>query len=172
MSDSVRVQERADAEVLGAVVAGLVPGQDPRVAQEAARMADRFGVPLVIATVDAGTYVSYDDPAGMMGGAAIDLAITAAAADAAQVERESIAALVDTGVDWSMRRLAGEPSQALTELADAVQASLIVVGTRKPGFGETLREFLNGSVAARLSHRQQRSVLVVPSSDGDEPAAE
>ena len=37
-----------------------------------------------------------------------------------------------------------------------------MVGTRRRGFGESVREFLTGSVAARLAHRQSRPILVVP----------
>jgi nucleotide-binding universal stress UspA family protein len=37
-----------------------------------------------------------------------------------------------------------------------------LVGTRRRGIGESIREFFTGSVAARLAHRQHRSVLVVP----------
>ena len=35
-------------------------------------------------------------------------------------------------------------------------------GRRKRGIGESIREFFTGSVAARLAHRQHRSILVVP----------
>jgi nucleotide-binding universal stress UspA family protein len=65
-------------------------------------------------------------------------------------------------VPWSVRQLLGDPALALIQLADELDASLLVVGTRKRGLGESLREFLTGSVAARLSHRQHRPVLVVP----------
>lgn len=37
-----------------------------------------------------------------------------------------------------------------------------MVGTRSRGLGESIREFFTGSVAARLSHRQSRPILVVP----------
>ncbi|WP_284328799.1 hypothetical protein [Demequina litorisediminis] len=37
-----------------------------------------------------------------------------------------------------------------------------MVGTREPGLRGTLHEFFSGSVAAQLSHRQHRPVLVVP----------
>ena len=165
MSEARQVGERTDEELRGAVVVGLVPGQNPRVAREAARFAAMFKVPLVAVTVDAGRYVSFEDPTGMMAGAALDLALTASEADAEQVELETTECLVGANVPWTMRKLAGEPAQAIIDLADAVQASLIVVGTRKPGFGESLREFFNGSVAARLSHKQERAILVVPNGD-------
>ena len=57
------------------------------------------------------------------------------------------------------RRRPGPRDQAARHKLDA---QLIVVGTRKRGIGESIREFFTGSVAARLAHRQHRSVLVVP----------
>jgi nucleotide-binding universal stress UspA family protein len=51
---------------------------------------------------------------------------------------------------------------AMKHLADQVDARLLVVGTRKRGIGESIREFFTGSVAARLAHRQQRPILVIP----------
>jgi nucleotide-binding universal stress UspA family protein len=51
---------------------------------------------------------------------------------------------------------------AMKHLADQVDARLLVVGTRKRGLGESIREFFTGSVAARLAHRQQRPILVIP----------
>jgi len=50
----------------------------------------------------------------------------------------------------------------MKHLAEQVDARLLVVGTRKRGFGESIREFFTGSVAARLAHRQTRPILVVP----------
>ena len=51
---------------------------------------------------------------------------------------------------------------AMKHLADQLDARLLVVGTRKRGLGESIREFFTGSVAARLAHRQQRPILVIP----------
>ena len=70
--------------------------------------------------------------------------------------------LSGTGVDWTVVQLVGDPALALRHLADRAEARLIVVGTRRRGFGESVREFLTGSVAARLAHRQSRPILVVP----------
>ena len=70
--------------------------------------------------------------------------------------------LEGSGVSWSFLQLAGDPALAIKELAEKIDASLIVVGTRDRGIGESIREFFTGSVAARLAHRQRRPVLVVP----------
>ena len=67
-----------------------------------------------------------------------------------------------SGLSWSVRQLVGDPAIAIKHLAEDVDAKLLVVGTRKRGIGESIREFFTGSVAARLAHRQHRPVLVVP----------
>jgi nucleotide-binding universal stress UspA family protein len=65
-------------------------------------------------------------------------------------------------VVWSVHQLVGDPAIAMKQFADRIGAKLIVVGTRRRGFGESIREFFTGSVAARLAHRQTRPILVVP----------
>lgn len=65
------------------------------------------------------------------------------------------------GIAWEGRLLFGGAAAELTSLAEEVDAVMIVVGTRE-GMGGFARELLNGSVAAHLSHRQRRPVLVVP----------
>ena len=51
---------------------------------------------------------------------------------------------------------------SIKQLANKLDAKFICVGTRKRWIGESIRAFFTGSVAARLAHRQHRSVLVVP----------
>jgi len=70
--------------------------------------------------------------------------------------------LAGSGLTWTARQLVGDPALAIKHLAGEVDAQLIVVGTRSRGIGESIREFFTGSVAARLSHRQSRPILVVP----------
>ena len=160
MTDMNSVPEAGRTQ--GAVVVGLVAGAPARLVQEAARFARLFGVELLVVTVDGGRYLAFDDPTGMVPQLDVSLAQQAAQAEADQVELECANALQHAGIRWSMRQLAGDPAKAISQVAEEVDANLIVVGTRRPGLGETLREFFNGSVAARLSHRQSRSVLVGP----------
>lgn len=63
---------------------------------------------------------------------------------------------------WAFHYLAGRADQALTHLARAVGASAYVVGTHRPGFTARAHEFLDSSLATRLTHHQHRPVLVVP----------
>lgn len=71
--------------------------------------------------------------------------------------------LIPSGsVDWHFRFLAGRPDRALTHLARAVDAAAFVVSTQGHHSRWHPSEFLNESLAARLSHHQHRPVLVVP----------
>ncbi|QAY59866.1 universal stress protein [Microbacterium protaetiae] len=150
------------AQPTGAVLVGVVAGQSPRVVKEAARYAKAFGVPLLVVNVDVTRFVAYEDPDGSVQTAAIDLAAVGRESEVKQVTDETSAALEGCDVEWSLRWLVGDPALAMKKLADEVRARLIVVGTRKQGLGESIREFFTGSVAVRLAHRQTRPVLVVP----------
>jgi nucleotide-binding universal stress UspA family protein len=145
-----------------AVIVGVVPGLPSRVVREAARYAKLFGAPLIAAHVDVTRFVTYEDPDGYVHSAPVDLELAAGTAQLEQVTAEVGTALADSGADWTVRQLVGDPAIALKQLAESSDARLIVVGTRRRGFGETIREFFTGSVAARLAHRQTRPILVVP----------
>ncbi|OZD56700.1 universal stress protein UspA [Rhodococcus sp. 06-1477-1B] len=146
----------------GKVIAGVVPGQSVRVVREAAHYASLAHAELIVAHVDTTRFVAFEDPDGYVHSSTVDVAGVAAKAAVDEVRRQTAEALGGSDVTWSVRQVIGDPALALIQLADEIDASLIVVGTRKRGLGESLREFLTGSVAARLSHRQSRPVLVVP----------
>lgn len=152
----------AHADWTGAVIVGLVPDLPPRVLDEAARYADLFQAPLVVAYVDVTRFVTYEDPDGTPHSAPIDMNIASGEAAAEEVRATAAARFEGRDLRWTVRSLVGDPAMALKGLADELDAPLIVVGTRRRGFGESIREFFTGSVAARLAHRQHRPVLVVP----------
>lgn len=169
MGDARQSPESPAPELAGAVIAAVIPDQTPRVVQQAAEQARLRGAPLVVAHVDVTRFVTYEDPDGMPHTAPIDINVDAGAEELKVVERQVAEALEGTGAAWTTTQLVGDPALALKHYAEKVDASLIVLGTRKRGFGETLREFFTGSVAARLSHRQHRPLLVVPV---DEPVGD
>jgi len=153
----------ADADALrGAVLVGVVPGLPSRVLKEGARYAKLLRAPLVVVHVDVTRFVTYEDPDGYVHSAPIDINVSAGESDLALVEAEAARLLEGHELEWSVRQLVGDPAMAMKHLADQVDARLLVVGTRKRGLGESIREFFTGSVAARLAHRQQRPILVVP----------
>jgi len=157
MADDSTAPKRA-----GVVIAGVVPGQSPRVLRAAARQAALAGADLVVAHVDTTRFVAFEDPDGYVSPSTVDVAGAQAAAALSDVQAAADSALADAQGSWTVRQVIGDPALALIHLADELDASLLVVGTRKRGLGESLREFLTGSVAARLTHRQRRPVLVVP----------
>lgn len=151
-----------NATLQKAVIVGTQPGQAEHVLQEAARYATLLSAPLVVAHVDVTRFVTYEDPDGYVHSAPIDLNLEAGVAEFEEVEAAAGQILADSGLVWTARQLVGDPAIAMKQLANKLDAQLIVVGTRKRGLGESIREFFTGSVAARLAHRQHRSVLVVP----------
>ncbi len=136
-----------------------------RVVREAAKYARLLEAPLVVASVDVTRFVTAEDPDGYVHTAPIDAAIANAGDDLAEVETEVGHTLAGVPIEWTVRPLVGDPAMAIKHLAERTDAKLIVVGTRKRGVGESIREFFAGSVAARLTHRQSRPVLVVPVGD-------
>ncbi|MFV0320697.1 MAG: universal stress protein [Microbacterium sp.] len=154
-----------DAGFRGAVVAAIVPGQSPRVLHEAARYAGLLQTRLVVVNVDVTRFVTYEDPDGYVHSAPIDLNVTPGLDDLETVRGEASTVLDGKAVEWTVQQLVGDPALAVKHLADRIDAKLIVVGTRKRGIGESIREFFTGSVAARLAHRQHRPILVVPLGD-------
>ncbi|MCY1379677.1 Universal stress protein family protein [compost metagenome] len=76
------------------------------------------------------------------------------------------AACATKSVEWTLRILSGDPARALGRVAAEANASMIIVGTPERGLGHRLSAALNGSVAAWLTHHQDRPVLVVPAHMG------
>lgn len=151
-----------DGALNGAVIVGVVPGLPTRVLKEAGRYAQLLGAPLVVVHVDVTRFVTYEDPDGYVHSAPIDINVAAGESELAVVEAEAAKVLDGHDVDWAVRQLVGDPAMAMKHLAEQLDARLLVVGTRKRGLGESIREFFTGSVAARLAHRQQRPILVIP----------
>jgi nucleotide-binding universal stress UspA family protein len=94
--------------------------------------------------------------------APIDINVVAGENDLQAVTQQATDLLDGSALHWSVRQLVGDPALAIKHLAEDIDARLLVVGTRKRGIGESIREFFTGSVAARLSHRQTRPILVIP----------
>ncbi len=149
----------------GAVIVGVVPGRVSRVLREATRYARLLAVPLVVVYVDVTRFVTYEDPDGYVHSAPIDMNLATGEMAAAQVADDAAAVLAGSDVPWSVHELVGDPALAIKGLAEDLDSPLIVIGTRRRGLGESIREFFTGSVAARLAHRQSRPILVVPLGD-------
>ncbi len=158
-------QQRAPGDGLKSVlVVGVKKGQPDGVVRGALKFAQRLDAQLVLATVDNTRYTVRHDPVGIVAAFSID-------SDAPDVIEEVVDPqladhvrdlLESSGVEWSLRALAGDPAHELATLADELDAVAIVVGTRDRGLRSGALEFLNGSVAVHLAHRQHRPVIVIP----------
>lgn len=149
------------------LVVGVLPGQPPEVLETAATLATRLAAPLVCAFVDEASYLVEWDPARSAHRLSLHPGADSAEILATTERLRAVVADVceGRGVDWSLRTLAGDPARALGRLAADAGAVMIVVGTPAPGLGHRLTAALNGSVAAWLSHHQERPVLIVPVRD-------
>lgn len=146
------------------VVAGIIPGQPELVTLTAASWAAALGVDLYVGYVDPSrvTVEEYPDGTVRHSEMSVDVVDDSWRARAEQIQTFLTGVLADSGVTWHFRYLAGRPDRSLTHLARAVEASALVVGTRGTGSNGRWRDFMDGSMAARLTHHQHRPVLVVP----------
>ncbi len=147
------------------LVVGIVPGQPELVALTAVAWARGTGASeLWFAYVDPSRFARAEHPDGTVQHIPVDPdGIDDDWQDRQrQIERFLTEVLAGQGVAWQFRYLAGRADRALTHLARAIDAAGYVIGTRAPGAGARLREFLEGSVAVQLAHHQHRPVLVVP----------
>ena len=154
------------------IVVGVVPRQPAHVLEQAAVFARNFDAMLLCASVDSSRYLVERLTDGRFTSMPVDPDVPDLRVEVfSESLRNRIASVLEpTGVRWSVRPLVGDPSHELIALADRVDADMIVVGTRSPGFRGTIQEFFNGSVAANLAHRQHRPVIVIPN-PGTSPGA-
>lgn len=145
------------------VVAAVTPHQPDSVVRTAAWLARSLGVDLVCAHVDTSAYVVAEHPDGTVETRPLDPdAQEWLSAQFDPVLAERINRLLgDQGPPVRTIELAGEVARAIARLAEVVRAELIVVGTRS-GVRASVREYLSGSVAVHLAHRQTVPVVVVP----------
>ncbi|MFT4163910.1 MAG: universal stress protein [Microlunatus sp.] len=146
------------------VIVGVTPHQPESVLRAAAWMAHGLDAELVCAYVDTSAYVVEEHADGTVESRPLDPDAqewVSAQFDPALAGR--IRQIADELGMSSVRtiQLAGEVARALSRLAEAIGAELIVVGTRS-GVRASVKEYFGGSVAVHLAHRQHRPVVVVP----------
>jgi nucleotide-binding universal stress UspA family protein len=146
------------------IVVGVELDEDAAVLRAAAEFARRFDAALVCVVSDPRRYVMREDADGSVTSLDIDPDDPEERQEIfdAPLRAQVDAVLGPLGVEWTPRAMAGDPAVQLAHVAEEVDASMIVVGTRRPGRWGSMREFLNGSVAAHLAHRQHRPVVVIP----------
>jgi len=150
--------------LVGPVIVGIEPEEPTRVLVEAARFALDLGTELVCAHVDTARYAIAEHEDGSITSMPLDPEVPDIRDEIFQPRLEQYVRRELS--QWPLRlrfvALAGDPAQALSELAERLDARTIIVGTRRPGFRAGLEAFFTGSIAVRLAHRQSRPVVVVP----------
>jgi len=145
------------------IVAGVLPEQPLWVLQVAGEYARAFGASLVCVGVNSLQHPLQGFADGSLISAPIQAGMGLEEPTFSAEWLGKVSDLLDPlGVRWTVREAVGEPSAALVDVADEVNALMIVVGTRHPRLRGGLHHFLTGSVALRLAHRQYRPVIVVP----------
>ncbi|GAB3269736.1 universal stress protein [Arthrobacter pigmenti] len=146
------------------IVFGATIHQPEMFLRTAAVYAARFNAELVCASVAASNYTIEEFPDGNIRSAPVDadLPDMSEAVFDPQLQKKIADILDVTEVRWSTRILAGDPAHSLAHLADRLSASMIIVGARDATVRAAVGEFLRGSVAAHLVHRQHRPVVVIP----------
>ncbi|MDN4472196.1 universal stress protein [Demequina zhanjiangensis] len=147
------------------LVVGVLPETSPILIHAAEGLALSLeATHLVFAYVDPTRVVVEERADGGVVHAALD-----SDADDSQWEttRDTLAAhlgdqLAGTTLPWELHYLAGRADRALTHLARAVDASMIVVGSRGGGWREQVKETFEGSLTTHLSQHQHRPVVTVP----------
>lgn len=148
----------------GPVIVGVIPGQPREVLTQSVMFAQALGTRLVCAWVDPSSYLGPAEPDGTRELVPLDPDVYESTTEQAggELEAELRQQLDTEQVDWTFKTLAGDPARSIAALASRRAASLIVVGTREPGFGARLEELLSGSVAVHLAQHQRCPVLVIP----------
>ncbi|MGO1487779.1 MAG: universal stress protein [Arachnia sp.] len=146
------------------IVAGIDLGQPELVTLTAASWAAALQVDLYVAYVDPTrtTVMEYPDGTVRHTGVSVDAVDDSWQGRSEQIETFLHEVLADSDVTWHFRYLAGRPDRSLTHLARAVDASAMVVGAHGQTVSSRWHDFVEGSMAARLTHHQHRPVLVVP----------
>lgn len=154
--DETRPQARKQQILVG------VSGPRARhVVATAAWYAEHFDAELTCAGIDADPFTLGETPSGYL----VTMADFASEPEPRAFGRDLVAMIDEVtqarGITWHERMAFGRPAPELSDIAEEVDALMIVLGTRE-GIRGALREALNGSVAAQLAHRQHRPVVVVP----------
>ena len=144
------------------IVCGVDGSPDSQVALHvAARLAERLNLSLVVAHVAEPAYVPYAAAARLGGIAGRHALMKEVESQEELAERLLEQVVAAAGVDGDRRTAVGVPAERLAEIADEVDAELIVVGSRGNGRGAFKAAFL-GNVSNALVGIARCPVLIVP----------
>jgi len=148
------------------VVVGVLPGQSPTVVREAAHLARAMGANLVCVWSDGARTFVAQEPDGTLVTTPLDPdhvderedVVAAEVVLVAEVETN----LEGSDVPWRFVYTVGEASRELAQVGRETGATMIVVGSRRPGLGGWMNHLIGGSTAGHLAHTQPLPVTIVP----------
>ena len=142
-----------------AIVVGVVPNQPDLVVATACVIARRIGGANVHLAYVNPTLIEEDGHEEPLDPDSMDVTL---GDETRRLCEHAMQVARDHDIFAQFHMLAGDPAAGLAKCADYHDAMMIVVGTRERGALETIREWINGSVAVTLSHTQSIPVLTVP----------
>ncbi len=148
------------------VVVGVIPGQSPAVVHRAADLARAMGADLVCVWSDAARTFVAREPDGTLVTTPLDPDHVDEREDEVAAETSLVAEvgrnLEGSDVPWRFVYTVGEASRELAHVGRQAGASMIVVGSRRPGLGGWMNHLIGGSTAGHLAHTQPLPVTIVP----------
>jgi nucleotide-binding universal stress UspA family protein len=147
----------------GPVILGVDWNFSEHLIRTAEALAAALKVHLICAFVDPASYLTEWAPVNQRTALSLDPSINEEAEfPSGHLQRRLEDVLGEPGESWSFRVLNGGVAKALNRLARNTGATMLVVGTGRPGPLARVDRVLAGSVPAALLHQQQRPVLIVP----------
>lgn len=144
------------------IVVGVFDDRSSDVVSAAVQYARAFDAELTCLFVEPRSYAIGETPGGAI--YAADLERDEPPVFPKDLAEDISKAIADNGgsLVWHPVVREGTPVVELSRLAEETNALMFVLGTRKTGIADSMREFFNGSVVAQLTHRQKRPVVVIP----------
>jgi len=147
------------------IIVGVDQDQAQVVVAETAKLAALLGARVVCVNVQSGRFITQRLPeslgdSGPAGGFDDGNEPDNVFPPALEAHLESV--FTSAGVSWEALELEGDPAKTLSRVAEEYNALMIVVGTRRKGMRSRMEQFIDGSIAVNLTHKQARPVLVVP----------
>ena len=141
------------------LVVGVIPNQPDRVVIKACELARQLGTTEVHLAYVNPTLIDGDGNAEPLDPDSMDASWHD---ESVSLKSHVMQVAKDHGIHALFHQLEGDPATQLARCAAHRDAAMIVVGTRERGALDAVKEWINGSVAVRLSHMQDIPVLMIP----------
>ena len=141
------------------IIVGVIPNQPDRVVIEACAFARRLGTAEVHLTYVNPTLIDEDGNPEPLDSDSMDASWHE---ESVSLKSHVMQVAQQHGIHALFHQLEGDPATQLARCAAHHDAVMIVVGTRERGALDAIKEWINGSVAVRLSHMQDVQVLMIP----------